>query len=122
MKNKEFIRIELKRALVETLDIDVTEDEKAFELSNKGYREETLALANARIDQMTVAELEDIPKLAFELVARIAYRYTKAASIIGDMLEIQSVNPSIDMKEAAQAAAVNYITDFLMEQCNVTQL
>lgn len=122
MKNKEFIRIELKRALVETLDIDVTEDEKAFELSNKGYREETLALANARIDQMTVAELEDIPKLAFELVARIAYRYTKAASIIGDMLEIQSVNPSIDMKEAAQTAAVNYITDFLMEQCNVTQL
>ena len=122
MKSKEFIRIELKRALAEVLDIDVTEDEKAFELSNKGYREKTIELANAKIDSLTVTELENIEKMAFDLIACIAYRYTRASSIIGDMLEIQSVNPNIDMKEAAQAAAVNYITDFLMEQCTVTQL
>lgn len=121
MKNKEFIRIELKRALVEVLDTDPTEDEKTFELANKGYREQTIELANLHIDQMTVQELENIPQVAFDLIARTAYRYTNAANIIGDMLEIQGVNPDIDMKEAAQAAAVNYITDFLLSQCNVTQ-
>lgn len=121
MRNKEFIRIEYKRALIEVLDTDVTEDEKEFEASNKGYRAETMAHANSYIDNLSVAELDNVNAVAFELIAKIAYRYTKASTIIGEMLEIQSVNPEIDMKEAAQAAAANYITDFLLEQCSVNK-
>lgn len=122
MRNKEFIRIELKRALIEVLDADPTDDEKEFEQANKGYREETMKLASDYIDNLSVVELDDINCIAFEVIAKIAYRYTKACSIIGDMLEIMSVNPNIEMKEAAQAAAANYITDFLLEQCSVNKL
>lgn len=121
MKNKEFIRIELKRVLIEVLEQDETDDEKEFQQNNKGYREETQTLINAYLDDLSVSELENINTIAFVTIAKIAYRYTKAHSIIGDMLEIQAVNPKIDIKEAAHAAATNYITDFLVEQLIVTK-
>ena len=121
LKNKDYKRIELKRVFLELLNSDETEDEQAFYAANAGFKEATVQQANAYIDGLSVKELDDTIQIAFNLFAKITYRYTSAWKIIGDMLEIHSVNPEIEMQEAAQAAAVNYIVDFLMAQCSVSK-
>lgn len=121
LKHKEYIRQELKDQFYNAVTGDKTEDEKQFEQSHVGFNEETVKQAYSYIDSLTVAELDDIEDIAFTLFAKIAYRYSKAHRIIGDMLELQSVNPDIDMKDAAYVAAVNYVTDFLLEQCYTTK-
>ena len=120
LKNKDYIRIEIKRVFLEIMNGDQTEDEKIFEEANKGFKEESVKLANAYVDSLSTKELDDSIKIAYELFAKIVYRYTAAWKIIGDMLELQSVNPEIEMQEAAQAAAVNYTVDFLMGQCVIS--
>ncbi|WP_396190482.1 hypothetical protein [Flavobacterium sp.] len=117
LKNKEFIRMQLKSSFMDVMNKDRSDDETQFETSHVGFKEETAKLVNEYIDSLTVTELDEVDSIAFTVIAKIAYRYTKASRIIGDMLELQSVNPDIDMKEAAYVAAVNYVTDFLMEQC-----
>ena len=105
---------------MDVLNQDATEEEIAFQKANQDFAQQTITLSNEYLDNLSVKELDQIQDVAFNLFAKIAYRHTAAQRIISDIMEIQSTNPNIETAEAAQGAVVNYVVDYLMEQCNIT--
>lgn len=115
-----------KQILRETFESSLNEtefdaDEQEFLNSNSGFMEETRKIGNEYIDQLHVSDIDDVDKIALELVAKIRYRFTNAYFILKEMSEIMKMSDKMEPLEAALYAVIKYVTDFLMSQLDVVR-
>lgn len=114
----------LRSTFESSLDKEVeNEDEKTFlAQSGPAFLQETKKLGSDYIDQLQVSDIDDMDKIALDLVAKIRYRFTNAYFILSEMQEILNMDEDIDAKEAALYATIYYITDFLLESVDCVNM
>lgn len=115
----QLLKSSLRLTLEATARMDCGE-EKDSPIFNDEYFHEVIKLAFERIDQLQASDAQDLYKLCIELMAGIIYRFSNAYFFIREMYEIMTQDDDISAQDASHAAVVRYVTDFLMEQVNVT--
>jgi hypothetical protein len=73
-------------------------------------------LIDAEVDKLTIQDMSNIEAVSRTIVAKCIYSHTSAYNILTDMVNAATVNPDIDPREAALLAAINYISDYLVDQ------
>lgn len=100
----------------------LTESEKEIIESDPSFNKKTLKLSHEYIDNLQVSEIEDLDTIALELVAKIRFRFSNAYDILKEMDELLKANEDLEPKEAALYSAINYLTDYLLEQTQSVKL
>ena len=111
----------LREVFASSLAKELTEDEQGFLNENPKFLDETKAMGNTYIDQLAVSDIDDMDKIALELVAKIRYRFTNGYFILKEMKEILAMSENMEPLEAALYATVKYITDYMLEQMDVVK-
>lgn len=101
---------------------ELTDEEKEVSNSSSQFTEETKELAYKYIDSLQLSEIDDLDKIALDLVGKIRFRFSNAYSLLNNMSEILKMSDNIDPMEAALYSAVIYVTDFLIQQCDVVRV
>ena len=101
---------------------ELTEEEKEVSNNSQHFNEETKELAYKYIDGLQLSEIDDLDKIALCLVGQIRFRFSNAYFILNEMLEILKMSEDITPMEAALYASVKYVTDFLIQQCDIVRL
>ena len=116
----QLLKSSLKLMLPVTMALDCGE-EKDSPVFNEDYLQKSMVLAAEYIDTLQSSDAQDLYKVCMEVIGRIIYRFTNAYFFIREMYEILEQDADIDPQEAAHAASVRYITDFLLEQIDITK-
>lgn len=111
----------LREVFESSLGRELTEDEQGFLNENPKFLDETKAMGNAYIDDLHVSDIDNLDKIALELVAKIRYRFTNGYFILKEMKEILGMSETMEPLEAALYATIKYITDYLLEQMDVVK-
>lgn len=86
----------------------------------------TVAEATRRIlsivEEITDDDLKDLWKLSTRIVASGVFYYTDAQAILDGIHKACTMNPDIDVKEAALIATIEYVTDFVADQIGVVRI
>ena len=101
---------------------ELTDEEKEVSNNSSHFNEETKELAYKYIDELQLSEIDNIDKIALDLVGKIRFRFSNAYFILNEMSEIMKMSEDIEPMEAALYAAVKYVTDFLIEQVEVIRM
>jgi hypothetical protein len=101
---------------------ELTDEEKEVSNSSNHFTEETKELAYKYIDNLQLSEIDDLDKIALDLVGKIRFRFSNAYSLLNNMSEILKMSDNIDPMEAALYSAVIYVTDFLVEQLEIIRV
>lgn len=112
------LKSSLKLALDSAIDLECGEGEDC-PIKDTTYRAQSVELALAYIDTLQSSDADDLYKVCMEVMARIVYRFSNAYFFIREMYEILEHDDDIDPRDAAHAACVSYITDFLLEQVDI---
>lgn len=83
---------------------------------------EAIKRIQAIIDGITEDDLKDLWKLSTEIVASGIFYYTDAKAILDGIHKACTMNPDIDVKEAALIATIEYVTDFIAAQLGVVSI
>lgn len=81
-----------------------------------------MALVTECIEQLSDEELADIWTVCTKLVCSCVFYYTDAYKILTGIDSAVKNNPGIDIKEAALLSLVEYVTDYVCDQLQVTTL
>lgn len=116
-----------KQILTQTFEASLARDaenadEKEFLAQHAGFVEETRKLGVAYIEQLHTSDIDDLDRIALELVAKIRYRFTNSYFILREMQEILEMDDDIEPSQAALYATIRYITDFLLEHVDVVRV
>lgn len=100
----------------------LTDEEKEVSNNSQTFNEETKEKAYKYIDNLQLSEIDDIDKIALDLVGQIRFRFTNSYSLLNEMSEILKMSEDITPMEAALYSAVTYITDFLIQQVDIVRV
>ena len=97
-----------------------TEAEEGF-CANTSFDEETRRLCNEYIDQLEQKDIDNLQIIALTLIAKIRFRFSNAYELLSRMNELLSHDSTIEPMEAALYSVVDYLTDYMLDQCDVAQ-
>ena len=86
-----------------------------------GLKIEIMKHVDAEIEHLGHRLHEDIPHTALHMVAKARFYYTSAYELLNEMRQISLMNPDIDPREAATAATISYIVNYLATQVNIVK-
>lgn len=98
----------------------LTESELEFSKHSE-FQNETIRLGNQFIDQLRITEIEDLEKIALELVARIRFRFSNAYELLSRMRDLMASDSDMEPMEAALYSTVNYLTDYMLDQASIVK-
>ena len=102
--------------------VELTDEEKEVTNNSSHFVEETKEMAYKYIDGLQLSEIDNLDKIALDLVGKIRFRFSNAYFILNEMSEIMKMADHIEPMEAALYASVKYVTDFLIEQVDVVRV
>jgi len=100
---------------------DLTDLEKGYIESNPKYLQNIRERIAKRIDGIKHKDLDNVNNLALHIVAKDRFYFTSAYHILEDIENATKQANNIDVRQAALLAAINYVTDFAMDQVNITE-
>lgn len=96
---------------------NMSEEEK---LASEGKSRETMyKLLDTEIENLTSADIQDCLGTALKAIGKCRFYYTSSYNILKDMIDIGKINPEIDPREAALISAINYLSDYFVDQMTV---
>ena len=95
------------------------EDEKNVRLAESYFAANRYKKAAEYVESLTTTELEDVYKVCLHLVAKIRFDYTSAYEILCDIQSAGEAVETIDVREAALLATINYLGDFLAQHISL---
>ncbi len=98
---------------------ELTPIEEEYNNDNSGFRDNVSKLVTDTVNTITHKDMDDLSCLALKLVARDRFYFTSAYGILNDIQEATIANPDINVREAALLAAINYITDYALDQISI---
>lgn len=110
----------LKLSLHESIHLEVEEDRNS-PLFDEAYTKESTDMAMAYIDTLQASDTQDLYKVCLEVMGRYIYRFSNAYFFLREMYEILEADGDLEPSDAAHAACVRYLTDFLLEQVDVSK-
>ena len=114
---KFIVRNELDNSLLEDR---ITDAEKEVISSKPDFIKETIEQANAYIDGIVRADMEDVDKIALQIVAGIRFRFSNAYTILKRMDDIMRMDEQIEGQEAAVLSLIDYMIDYVTCQMTCT--
>lgn len=99
-----------------------TDIEQEYEKMNPGMRETIMRNVDAEIAHLSHRLHEDVAHTALHMVAKARFFYTSAYTILSEMQQVARFNKDIDPREAAAAATITYLVEYLYSQVNLTTL
>lgn len=114
------VRMAFRMGLPSALEYDCSEEETAFYTANQGFKEKTIELCNSYINNLPPKALDNIPEVALHLIAEIGFRHSNAFQLIDGMLTMMAEDSKLTMQDAALFTQVRYLTDFMLEQADIT--
>ena len=93
-----------------------------YEKTNPGMRDIIMKNVDAEIMHLSHRLHEDIAHTALHMVAKARFFYTSAYTILSEMQQVARFNKDIDPREAAAAATITYLVEYLYSQVNLTTL
>ncbi len=102
--------------------VELTDEEKEVSNNSSHFFEETKEQAYKYIDGLQLSEIDNLDKIALDLVGKVRFRFSNAHFLLNEMSEILKMSDDIDPMEAALYASVKYVTDFLIQQCDVIRV
>ncbi|EKD89689.1 MAG: hypothetical protein ACD_33C00005G0004 [uncultured bacterium] len=112
---KQLVKITFDKTLSQASE----EEKEGKGLNVDNYDKETLKLFDSYIDNLKLSEISDLTKISLIIVAQIRFRYSNAFYILNTMDEILRTSDKIRVDEAALYACISYLTDHLIEQCDI---
>jgi hypothetical protein len=94
--------------------------EEEIAKTNSTFQENIIAKAKVYLESIKPDDLKDPYNIALILIAGIRFSYTSSYQILNDINEAGKINPNADVREAALLAVINYVSDFVADQINVT--
>jgi hypothetical protein len=86
------------------------------EEATEGNRYTVLKLFEAELSKVRQEEMEDLWGLALRLVCRSRFFRTDAEKILSSIERVKKANPTVDVREAAAAAMIEYIGQWIAAQ------
>lgn len=114
---KFIVRNELDNSLLEDR---ITDAEKEVISSKPDFIKETIEQANAYIDGIVRTDMEDVDKIALQIVAGIRFRFSNAYTILKRMDDIMRMDEQIEGQEAAVLSLIDYMIDYVTCQMTCT--
>jgi len=101
---------------------NLSDVEKEYSLKNPKYVETAVKLANDYIKELKLHDLDLVSELSLNLMANCRFFFTAGYQILSGIEQATKLNVNLDPREAALVSAVNYITDFLVDQTTIAQV
>lgn len=95
------------------------EEEKNVRLAESYFAAVRYKKAAEYVERLTTSELEDVYSVCLYLVAKIRFDYTSAFEILNDIQAAGATVETIDVREAALLATINYLGDFLAQHISL---
>lgn len=117
VKNKAFVTFkDICVSVLLAQFAEPTEIEKERELTNPGMMVEISRIVSDYVSGLSILSMSDPHTVALHAVASIRFHYTDAFKFLNSINEVCKQNPSIDVREAALIATVEYTTDYVCGQ------
>lgn len=95
------------------------EEEKNVRMAESYFAATRYKKAAEYVERLTTTELEDVYNVCLYLVAKIRFDYTSAYEILRDIQSAGDAVDTIDVREAALLATINYLGDFLAQHISL---
>jgi len=102
--------------------VGLTDEEKEVSNNSQHFNKETKEMGYKYIDSLQLSEIDDLDKIALDLIAQIRFRFSNAYVLLSGMAEILKMSDNITPMEAALYSAVQYVTDYLVQQVDVVKV
>ncbi len=111
-----------KRAILmayDKLNATLADGEADARVTTFNYQATVDKAISKYFDSLSIDAIDDLDKVAIDMIAGIRFHYTAAFSFLTDMNNILKMSEKITVEEAAFYAALNYITEYIMGQTYV---
>lgn len=112
-----WVRSYMAVAVTEQIDL-----EKEYEKEVPALKEVIMQRVDAEIEHLSHRLSEDLAHTALHMVAKARFFYTPAYDFLNEMIQVAKVNKDIDPREAASAAQIAYLVQYLYTQMNITTI
>lgn len=104
------LRSEFYRLLTEHTE---AEDELFADAEHVDYVSEVL---ERELQHISSKDMNNVEEVCLRIMCKARYYYTDAYKILTDINTYSKENPELSVKEAALAATINYVTDYICNQ------
>lgn len=96
--------------------------EKEYMSKDANYVKTASSLAYDYIESLKIPDIDNLGDIALNLMARCRFYFTAGYQILSGIDRASKVNPELDPREAALVSAINYVTDFFIDQISPVQV
>lgn len=100
---------------------NLSDVEKEYMSKDPQYITTASKLASDYVLDLRMHDLDLLGELALNLMARCRFYFTAGFPILSGIDQATKANPNLDPREAALVSAINYVTDFLVDQITPVQ-
>lgn len=100
------------------IGLDNMSEEEKIASENKS-KETMFKLLDKELDELTSKDMDDFLGVSLKVICKCRFYYTSAYNILKDINDIGKINPDIDVREAALISAINYMSDYFVDQMTV---
>jgi hypothetical protein len=95
--------------------------EKEYLTKDSQYVQTASKLATEYVKCLKMNDLDLIGELSLNLMARCRFYFTAGYQILSGIEQASKISTNLDPREAALVSAINYVTDFLIDQITPVQ-
>lgn len=100
---------------------NLSDVEKEYLAKDSQYVATASKEAIAYVSDLKLNDLDSLGEISLNLMARCRFYFTAGYQILAGIDQATKASPELDPREAALVSAINYVTDFLVDQIAPTQ-
>lgn len=100
---------------------NLSDVEKEYLTKDSQYVVTASKEAAAYVADLKLNDLDSLGEISLNLMARCRFYFTAGYQILAGIDQATKASPELDPREAALVSAINYVTDFLVDQIAPTQ-
>lgn len=101
---------------------NITEAEQEMLDKDSEFLNTGLRLSHEYIDNLSVADIDNIDLIGLELIARIRFRFTDAYILLKEMHEMLEADEDMEPMEAGLYCSIGYLLDYCLQQVDVVKV
>lgn len=101
---------------------ELTEEELEAKCDKEDFLKVTRELAYKYIENLELSDMQDIEDISLMLIAGIRFRFSNGYYVLNKIKNYLSLDESMEPKEAALYACIDYMVKYLVDQVDVVKL
>lgn len=118
---KQYTKILYDKYLRKVYEEIVSKDEE-LKIDEKRYIEEANKKFDCFINNVTLEQSEDLIYVSLKVIAESVFWFSNAYELLKEMNDILNTVEDITPQDAAMYSAIKYLTNFMLDQVNVTNI